>query len=150
MALLTDEHRAAIGTEVGRVTVQVTRRDIQKYASATEQQQQKYIDGDEAPPMFFYNLFNEIPALTDLRPDGLAPGGRGPELPLKRTMAGGIEVRQHRAIKPGDRLVGVRTITDMYEKSGKSGPLIFVVRELAVHTVEGEAVIHETQTTIAR
>jgi 3-methylfumaryl-CoA hydratase len=149
MALLTDEHRAAIGTEVSRETVLVTRRDIQKYSSATEQQQQKYIDGHEAPPMFFYNLFNQIPALADLRSDGLAPRG-GPDLPLKRIMAGGIEIKQHRPIRAGDELVGVRRITDIYEKSGKSGPLIFVVRELTVHTTDGDPVMHEIQTSIAR
>lgn len=149
MALLTDTHRAAIGTEVSRETVQVTRRDIQKYASATEQQQQKYIDGDEAPPMFFYNLFNQIPALAELRADGLAPRG-GPDLPLNRIMAGGIEIEQHRPIRAGDELVGVRRITDIYEKTGKSGPLIFVVRELAVHTTDGDPVMHEVQTSIVR
>ena len=149
MALLTDEHRAAIGTELSRQTVLITRRDIQKYSSATEQQQQKYIDGDEAPPMFFYNLFTPILPLTHLHPDGMIPRG-GPDLPLKRIMAGGTEIEQHRPIRAGDELVGVRRITDIYEKSGKSGPLIFVVRELTVHTTGGEPVMREVQTSIAR
>jgi len=149
MALLTDEHRAAIGTEISRETIQVTRRDIQKYSSATEQQQQKFIDGHEAPPMFYYNLFTPIPALADLPADGLPPRG-GPELPLKRTMAGGVQIKQHRPIQAGDELVGVRRITDIYEKTGKSGPLIFIVRELAVHTTNGDPVMHEIQTSIAR
>ena len=69
MALLTDEHRAWIGTADEPVTVEVTRRDIQKYASATEQQQQKYISGDEAPPMFIFNLFSTIPQAA---PPGLS------------------------------------------------------------------------------
>ena len=34
-----------------------SRRDIVRYAIATEQVQQKYLDGDEAPPMFVFNLF---------------------------------------------------------------------------------------------
>ena len=151
MALLTDEHRAWIGTEEARVTVSISRRDIQKYAAATEQQLEKYRAGDEAPPMFVFNLFSEIPDLSSLRPDGLAgSGGAGPRLPLKRVMAGGTEIDQHRPIRPGDVLIGTRTVTDMFEKEGRTGPLIFTVRTLNVTTETGDAVLDEIQTSIAR
>ena len=151
MALLTDEHRAHIGVAEPAVTVEITRRDIQKYAAATEQQQEKYLSGDEAPPMFIFNLFSEIPRMDNLRPDGLARGsGGGPSLPLKRIMAGGTEIHQHRPIRPGDVLTGTRKIVDMYEKEGSSGPLIFTVRELAITDADGQAVMEETQTSIAR
>jgi 3-methylfumaryl-CoA hydratase len=151
MSLLTDEHRAWIGTQDEPFTVEVSRRDIQKYAAATEQQQAKYIDGDEAPPMFIFNLFSAIPALDNLRQDGLARGGsKGPKLPLKRIMAGGTEMHLHLPIKPGDILTGVRTVTDLFEKEGSSGPLIFTVRELAITNAEGAAVMEEVQTSIAR
>ena len=151
MPLLTDEHKAWIGTEESRVTVEISRRDIQKYAAATEQQLDKYIAGDEAPPMFIFNLFSEITALAGLREDGLARVGiAGPKLPLKRVMAGGTTIHQHRPITAGDVLVGTRTIVDLYEKEGRSGPLIFTVRELAITTEDGEAVMEEIQTAIAR
>ena len=150
MTLLTEAHRSFIGTEVSSVTVEVTRRDIQKYASATQQVQPKYLRGDEAPVMFIFNLFNEIPELDSLGPDGLAVNVNGPELPLKRVMAGGTELTQYRPIKPGDQLVGSRKIIDIHEKEGRSGPLIFVVRELMIHTVLGEPVMQEIQTRIVR
>ena len=151
MGLLTDEHLAYIGTEEGQVTVTISRRDIQKYSAATEQQLEKFKLGDEAPPMFIFNLFSEIPELGQLRDDGLPRGsGGGPRLPLKRIMAGGTEIRQHRPIRPGDVLTGTRTVVDMFEKAGSSGPLIFTVRELAVITEDGERVLEERQTGIAR
>ena len=151
MALLTDEHRAWIGRAEAPITVEIGRRDIQKYAAATEQQQEKYINGDEAPPMFIFNLLSEIAQMDQLREDGLARGGgAGPKLPLKRIMAGGTEIRQHRAIKPGDVLTGTRRLVDMYEKQGSSGPLIFMVRELAITNAAGEPVMEEIQTSIAR
>ena len=151
MSLLTDEHRAWIGTADEPVTIEVSRRDIQKYAAATEQQQDKYLRGDEAPPMFIFNLFSNIPQLEQLREDGLARGGAtGPRLPLKRIMAGGTEIRHHQPIKPGDVLTGTRRLVDMYEKEGSSGPLIFMVRELAITNAAGEAVMEEVQTSIAR
>lgn len=151
MGLLTEEHLALIGSAEPSVEIEISRRDIQKYAAATEQLQAKYLNGDEAPPMFVFNLFTEVSPLRNLRSDGLVRGsGSGPKLPLKRIMAGGTEIRQHRAIKPGDRLTGTRRIVDMYEKQGSSGPLIFTVRELAVTNQQGEAVLEEIQTSIAR
>ena len=151
MALLTDEHRAWVGSADDPITIEVSRRDIQKYSAATEQRQQKYLRGDEAPPMFIFNLFSDIPQLENLRDDGLARGGgAGPKLPLKRIMAGGTEIRQHRAIRPGDVLTGTRKVIDLYEKEGSSGPLIFTVRELAITDANGERVMEEIQTSIAR
>lgn len=151
MGLLTDEHLAWIGTSEPPVTVEVNRRDIQKYAAATEQLQERYLSGDEAPPMFVFNLFSNIPALADLRTDGLARSTTpGPSLPLERIMAGGTELVLERPIRPGDTLVGTRTITDIYEKEGRSGPLIFVERALRVSTPAGEPVLEERQTAIAR
>jgi 3-methylfumaryl-CoA hydratase len=149
--LLTDEHRAWIGREDEPVTVEVSRRDIVKYAIATEQVLEKYLRGDEAPPMFSFNLFGALRPIAELRPDGLPRGrGAGPKLPLSRVMAGGTKLIQHRPIRPGDRLTGVGRIVDLYEKQGSQGPLIFTVRSLRVTDADGAPVYEEIQTGIAR
>ena len=149
--LLTDEHRAWIGHEEPAGEVEVSRRDIVKYSIATEQRQEKYLRGDEAPLMFIFNLFGPLRPLADLREDGIVrSSGKGPKLPLKRVMAGGVEIEQHRPIRPGDRLRGVHRITDLYEKSGRQGPLIFTERELRVTDAHGTTVLVERQTSIAR
>jgi 3-methylfumaryl-CoA hydratase len=149
--LLTDEHRAWIGREEPPISVEVSRRDIVKYSIATEQVQQRYLRGDEAPPMFIFNLFGALRPLDELRSDGLARGrGAGPKLPLQRVMAGGTELRVQRSIRPGDRLTGTHRIVDMYEKQGSQGPLIFTVRSLRVTDADGELVLEEIQTGIAR
>ena len=72
MGLLTEEHLRWVGTSDPPVTVEISRRDIVKYATATEQRQAKYLVGDEAPPMFIFNLFAQIPTMDDIRADGLA------------------------------------------------------------------------------
>lgn len=149
--LLTDELLDWIGTSDPPVTIEVSRRDIQKYASATEQVLEKYIVGDEAPPMFIFNLFSEIPALAELRTDGLARGKQpGPKLPLKRRMAGGTTIEVHRPIRPGDVLTATRTLVNMYEKVGRTGALIFTEYSTAVVDAEGRPVLDEHQTAIAR
>ncbi|MBM4385896.1 MAG: MaoC family dehydratase N-terminal domain-containing protein [Deltaproteobacteria bacterium] len=151
MALLTDEHRRWIGREDAPVTVEVSRRDIVKYAVATDQLQEKYLRGDEAPPMFVFNLFGPLRKLEDMRADGLprAQGG-GPALPLKRVMAGGTELRMLRPIRAGDTLTATSRITDMVEKSGAQGPLIFTVRTTRITDASGALVLEEIQTAIAR
>jgi 3-methylfumaryl-CoA hydratase len=151
MTLLTDEHREWIGRESEPVSVEVSRREIVKYAIATEQRQEKYLRGDEAPPMFLFNLFGALRPLSELRSDGLPRGqGAGPSLPLKRVMAGGTELIQHRPIRPGDRLTATSRITDLYEKTGAQGPLIFTVRSMRVTDANGAPVLEEIQTAIAR
>jgi 3-methylfumaryl-CoA hydratase len=152
MSLLTDEHRRWIGYEDAPVTVEVSRRDIVKYAIATEQRLEKYLRGDEAPPMFVFNLFGALRPLAELRPDGLPRGAAnsGPALPLKRVMAGGTELIQHRPICPGDRLTATTRLSDLYEKIGQQGPLIFSVRSMRVVDANGAPVLEEIQTAIAR
>ncbi len=149
--LLTEAHRAWIGHETPAVEVEVSRRDIIKYAIATEQVREIYLQGDEAPLMFIFNLFGALRPVSALREDGLPSGtSAGPKLPLQRVMAGGVALSIHRPIRPGDRLTGVNRITDMYEKSGRQGPLIFTERELRVTDAAGESVLVEKQTSIAR
>lgn len=151
MSLLTEEHRRWIGHEDPPITVEVSRRDIIKYAIATEQLQAKYLRGDEAPPMFVFNLFGALRPLSEMRDDGLPRGqGAGPSLPLKRVMAGGTELIQHRAIRPGDRLTATSRVTDMFEKTGAQGPLIFTLRSMRVVDADGAPVLEEIQTAIAR
>ena len=151
MSLLTDEHRRWIGHEGEPVSVEVSRREIVKYALATEQRLEKYLRGDEAPPMFVFNLFGALRPVEQLRADGLPRGqSAGPSLPLKRVMAGGTELIQHRPIRPGDRLTATTRITDLYEKSGAQGPLIFTVRAMRVVDASGAPVLEEIQTAIAR
>lgn len=151
MALLTAEHLSWVGTSDPPVTVEISRRDIVKYATATDQRLEKYLAGDEAPPMFVFNLFAPIPKLDSLRADGLARRTRpGPPLPLKQMMAGGTKVELNRPIVPGDVLTATRTLVGLSEKEGKSGPLIFIEYLTEVVDADGRAVMQDHQTGIAR
>jgi hydroxyacyl-ACP dehydratase HTD2-like protein with hotdog domain len=149
-ALLTPEIKAWIGRSEPPYREEITRRDIIKYAVATEQRLPKYLNGDEAPPMFLSGIFRRVVPLDELGPDGIAAQSLLPELPLKRIMAGGTEMEIYRAVKPGDVLLGTRTLVDIYEKSGSQGPLIFIVYELNVTTENGEPVMKERTTRIVR
>ena len=148
--LITPEIRQWIGRSDERQRLELTRRDIVKYASATQQRQQKYQRGDEAPPMFLFNAHQPLVPVEALRSDGLTVDPLLPDLPLKRFMAGGVKNTYHRPVKPGDALVLTRTLTDIYEKQGSTGPLIFVVYAVRIETEDGELVIDETRRRIFR
>jgi 3-methylfumaryl-CoA hydratase len=148
--LITPEIRAWIGRSEALGPIEVSRRDIVKYAVATEQRIEKYLRGDEAPPMFLYGLLFPIVTLEKLGPDGLARRNLTPNLPLQRVMAGGTKTRYHRPVKPGDVLNGLLTLSDITAKTGSTGPLIFVSYTLHVETAQGQPIVDEIQTRIVR
>lgn len=150
MGVLTPELLANIGKKAPPRTEVVTRRDIRKYAVATAQRDPKFMAGDEAPPLYHVALFWDVVPLDDLTPDGVSVDSLLPKFPLERAMAGGLKIQYHRAIKPGDVLVSNRTLTDIYEKAGRSGDLIFYEIVMEVTTEAGEPVLTETTTRILR
>ncbi|MGP9574278.1 FAS1-like dehydratase domain-containing protein [Halomonas sp. H2] len=151
MNLLTDELRALIGTELAPFEFEVTRNDIKKYAVATGQRQRRYLEGNEAPLLFLFSAMMPVIPLSELLPDGRQPDSSLiPELPLKRIMAGGSDYQIYRRAYAGDVLVCTQKLTDLYEKQGGSGPLIFMVFENRFETSVGEPVVTEYLTRIAR
>jgi len=150
MGALTPEMLANIGRTAPPRTEVVTRRDIRKYAIATNQRQRKYLDGDEAPPLYHVALFWDLAELNELTPDGVSIDALLPKLPLQKAMAGGLNITYHDRIRPGDVLVGERALTDIYEKEGRSGPLIFYETALAVRREDGSPVITEKTTRLLR
>lgn len=150
MSLLTPELLAYVGRSQPARKEVVTRRDIRKYSIATGQRMRKFLDGDEAPPMFHLALFWEVVERNQLTPDGVWIDTLVPELPLERAMAGGLKIDYYRAILPGDVLVATRTLTAIYEKEGSNGPLIFYEVDMEVETENGAPVLTEKTTRIMR
>ena len=149
-SLLTADLLANIGRSAPSKTELVTRRDIRKYSIATGQRIQKYLVGDEAPPMFHLALFWDVVELDQLTPDGLSIDSLLPKFPLERAMAGGLKIDYRKPILAGDTLIATRTLTDIYEKQGSQGPLIFYEVVMQVETESGEPVLTETATRILR
>jgi len=141
---------AQIGTRSEPQTEVVTRRDIRKYSVATAQRLRRYVDGDEAPPLFHVALFWPIVPMAQLHPDGVATDPMFPQIPGRRPMAGGLKIEYQRPIRPGDVLTSTRTLTNIYEKQGSSGSLVFVEVVMTVVDAKGELVLTEQTTRIMR
>jgi len=149
-SLLTADLLAHIGRSAPPETELVTRRDIRKYSMATGQRLQKYLAGDEAPPMFHIALFWDVVELDQLTPDGISIDALLPKFPLERAMAGGLKIDYYQPILAGDVLVAKRTLTNIFEKQGSQGPLIFYEVVMKVENESGSPVLTETATRILR
>lgn len=148
--LLTDDLLSNIGRSAPPREEVVTRRDIRKYSVATDQRLRRFLEGDEAPPMYHVALFWDVVELDELTPDGVSIDSLIPKFPLERAMAGGLKIEYYKAIRPGDVLVATRTLTDIYEKQGSRGPLIFYEVTMDVVGEDGEPVLKQITTRILR
>ena len=128
----------------------VTRRDIRKYAIATGNTAERYLRGDVAPPMFYLSLFWPVPTREELSADGVAIDTFLPEFPLKKAMAGGLDITYGKPMLPDQWMTASRELTNIYEKAGRSGPLIFYEVVMDVRDDAGELVVREKTTRILR
>ena len=149
-SVLNNALLANIGRQSTPVRELVTRRDIRKYAIATNNRQRKYLDGDQAPPMFHVALFWDVVELGELSSDGVAIDKLLPKFPLEKAMAGGLHIEYYCPVYPGDWLTATRTLSNIYEKVGRSGPLIFYEVEMDIVDDDGNLVIREKTTRILR
>jgi 3-methylfumaryl-CoA hydratase len=79
------------------------------------------------PPLWHWLYFLPLYRQSEVGPDGHAKrGGFLPPVPLPRRMWAGSQFEFNRALRVGDRITRVSTIADVTEKSGRTGPLVFV------------------------
>ena len=83
-----------------------------------------------------------LPGLDEVEPDS---GDH-----IGSAMAGGLNITYHKPIKPGDWFTATRTLTGIYEKAGRSGPLIFYEVLMEVRNDDDELVVSEKTTRILR
>src|SRR2546425_1552230 len=69
---------------------------------------------------------------------------------ISRVLHGEQEFEIHRPLQPGQTYLCRATVVDVYEKSGKSGPMAFVVRETAITDRDNELVATMRAVTVVR
>ena len=83
--------------------------------------------GTALPPLWHWLYFLPLYRQSEVGPDGHAKrGGFLPPVPLPRRMWAGSQFEFNRPLRVGDRISRVSTIADVTEKSGRTGPLLFV------------------------
>jgi 3-methylfumaryl-CoA hydratase len=83
--------------------------------------------GTPLPALWHWLYFLPLYRQSEIGPDGHAKrGGFLPPVPLPRRMWAGSQFQFHRPLRIGDALTRTSTIDDVTEKSGRTGPLVFV------------------------
>ena len=83
--------------------------------------------GTPLPPLWHWLYFLPLYRQSEVGPDGHAKrGGFLPPVPLPRRMWAGSQFEFKAPPRVGDHIRRVSTIADVTEKSGRTGPLVFV------------------------
>jgi acyl dehydratase len=162
MGVITEEARRWAERDYPRFEMQVTATDIARFAHATGETNPIHFDKDAAaaagyddvvaPTLFTYVVRMHASALVppdQLERDG-SPTADVPPLPTRRAMAGETAVVLGERVVAGDVIGVEKRLADMYEKEGRSGPLVFVEMEFTFTNQRGELVARENFTRIYR
>ena len=140
------------GKEYPPYTVTVERGRIKDFARAIGDTNPFHLDdrigaasgwGDIVAPPTFPITFRDETADTGVFLKDLG-------VDISRILHGEQEFELHRPITPGETLLCRPKVVDIYEKSGKSGPMAFVVRETSVTDKENELVATLRGVTVVR
>ncbi len=83
--------------------------------------------GTPLPALWHWLYFLPLHRQSEIGPDGHAKrGGFLPPVPLPRRMWAGSQFQFHHPLRIGDALTRTSTIESVKEKSGRTGPLVFV------------------------
>lgn len=141
-----EEVKTTVGRELHRVTSPpVSLSDIRKHAIA--------VYWPETPPRLFWDeeyarqtSWGGIVAPEDFNPFAwpIEGSGRYPcgiDIPdTARTFNGGSEAEYFAPIHPGDTITAAETMVDVYQRTGRTGRLLFLVSETRWTNQQGELV----------
>ena len=83
--------------------------------------------GTSLPPLWHWLYFLPLYRQSEVGADGHAKrGGFLPPVPLPRRMWAGSQLQSHAPLRVGDAVTRTSTIENVNEKSGRTGPLVFV------------------------
>ena len=121
-----------VDREFDEAKFEVSGQDMLDFAIGCGEEEPKYTDPKhpdfQAPPTFTASL-NSRRTMPAMFP---RIGGRG--------FDAGKMVAIHAPLRPGDTLIGRSKIADIYEKTGRSGPMIFIVHEMEFRNQRDELV----------
>lgn len=162
MSLITDEARKWASEPFDTSTFEVGRNDIRRFAHAVGALDAVHLDVGAAraagyrdllaPAYFCYVVRMHASNLTD-RANLLADGSAAqdvPPLPTKRAMAGETRIEMGAPVVAGDTITMHKRIADLYERVGRSGPMVFVQTEFTFTNQRDELVMREHFTRIYR
>jgi acyl dehydratase len=124
-----------VGTPCGTTTYEVDAERLLAFATACGETDPRFVD--PASPDF-----QAAPGFTTIVVSGRGADSFPEGFPRLegRSIDGGKSVEIHAPIRPGDTLRGDQKIADIYEKTGRSGRMVFVVHRTEFTNQHGDPV----------
>jgi hypothetical protein len=122
---------------VGRVfqelDIVVERERMLDYAIACGETDPRFIDPDH-PDFQASTAFPTHVNATRILPENFPVFGSG------RGIDGGKSIEWHRPMRAGDQLHATVQISDIYDKTGRSGTMVFIVNRMSFYDAKGRLV----------
>ena len=140
------------GKEYPPYTVTIERGRIKDFARAIGDTNPFYVDDRLGAASEFGDVIAPPTFPITFRDEGFDTNAFLQELgtDISRILHGEQEFELHRPIRPGETFVCRPRVADIYEKSGKSGAMAFVVRETAVTDKDNDLVATLRGVTVIR
>ncbi|MSQ33272.1 MAG: hypothetical protein EXR60_02455 [Dehalococcoidia bacterium] len=141
-----DYDRSVIGVEYDLGTFTVTQEMLVNYARAVGAFDPIYWDPEAARKGPYRGLVAMPTFISVFGSRG--PGAPGPDLKLNFGTKGqeaALAVENYLLIRPGDMLHVVSRAKEVYAKTGRSGPMVFMVFEETFHDRQGNKVATVTR-----
>jgi len=119
----------------------VTATPFAALAATLDRAPERPAAGTPLPPLWHWLYFLPLHRQSDIGADGHAKrGGFLPPVPLPRRMWAGSQFEFHAPLRVGDSITRTSTIAEVTEKSGRTGPLVFVKVRHEIRRSDAEAV----------
>ena len=144
-------NKGVIGKESPPFVVTVERGKIKEFARALGDENPLYVDDRVGQASEWGDIIAPPTFMTTFR-DGADSGAFLRELgtDISRILHGEQEFELYRPIRPGETFVCRSKVLDVYEKTGRSGPMAFVARETSVTDQTNEIVALIRHITVVR
>ncbi len=127
---LDEQKRRFVGVEFDTAQVEVSAEEALGFAEACGETDPRFSDPAhpdyQAPPTFTARFHG-----TRAMPEDFPLGDMG------QTFDGGKCVTPHAPLRIGDTLIATSQIADIFEKTGRSGTMTFIVHRMKFHTEDG-------------
>ncbi len=143
--VVTPELRAAVGVESEPRTWDIERGAVEKFANAIGDPSTLYTDPQAARRT---PVGAQIAPPTFLRLLKPGPHRAVYDQPLPNVLDGGSEYTFHEPIRVGDRVTVTSALVDVFEKSGRLGPMLFRVHEIRYMNQFGDLAAIQRTTSI--
>jgi len=145
-------NRAVVGKEFPPYAVTVERGKIKEFARAIGDLNPCYLDDRVGAASEWGDIIAPPTFATTFRDDSLDYTAFLRELgtDISRVLHGEQEFELHQPLQPGRTYLCRAKVVDMYEKTGKSGPMGFVVRETTITDADNEIVGTMRAVTVVR